>query len=135
MFHRNDMILLKDLKVGSKFFEANYRNPLIYVLMELTIDPQKPNAIEYHRRKLKSNEIEVIKVGGMNVLNTYHVFKFTHRDRSSFVAGFQACMRLYHDNVDAKTKAQIGLQNDLSSYMLMNREYQNWKINIDSNGQ
>ena len=64
MFHRNDMILLKDLKVGSKFFEANYRNPLIYVLMELTIDPQKPNAIEYHRRKPAGSGVSLDRLFG-----------------------------------------------------------------------
>lgn len=126
---RSDAILLKDMKIGQKFYESDYNDPLVYVLLDLIIDDNKPDDIEYVIRIYKTDIVETKKVHGIGVRDRYYGFKFVRRDRSSYIAGFQACMRLYHKYMQIFDKQNAGLDNPLNTYMTMYDEYNKWVKN------
>jgi len=126
---RGDAILFKDMKIGQKFYEYDYHDPLVYVLLDINIDDNKPDDIEYVVRIYKTDQIETKKIHGNGIRDTHYGFKFVRRDRSSYVAGFQACMRLYHEHMQIFDRQNAGLDNDFNTYMEMNKEYNKWVNN------
>ena len=58
------------------------------------------------------------------------MFKFVRRDRSSYIAGFQACMDLYHEHMQIFDQQNAGLDDSLQTYMTMYDKYGKWVKNI-----
>jgi len=127
---RPDAILLKDAKIGQKFYEADYTDPLVYVLLDVEIDDSNPDKIYYVSRIYKTDVIEKKSISGEGVRDRHHVFKFVRRDRSSFLAGFQACMDLYHNHMQPFDRQNAGINDGLNTYMTMYNKYGKWVKNI-----
>ena len=128
--YRPDAILLKDMKIGQKFYEPDYQDPLVYVLLDITIDDAKPDEISYVARIYKSDEIIKKTMSGTDVRDRQYFFKYIRRDRTSYIAGFQACMKMYHDHMQPFDRENAGLDNPFHSYQTMTNAYRNWVKNL-----
>jgi len=128
---RPDAILLKDMKIGQKFYEADYTNPLVYELLDLFVDDQDPDKIAYVVRVYKTDVIEKKGVNGDGVRDRQYVFRYVRRDRSSYIAGFQACMKLYHEHMQPFDRSNAGIDDGWNTYNTMYQMYRRWVKNIE----
>jgi len=127
---RPDALLLKDMKIGQKFYEPDYTNPLVYVLLDVITDDTKPDEIHYVVRIFKTDVIEKKSINGTGIRDRQHMFKFVRRDRSSFIAGFQACMDLYHSHMQPFDRQNAGIDSPYNTYLTMYDKYNKWVKNI-----
>ena len=127
---RPDAILLKDMKIGQKFYEADYKDPLVYVLLDFFIDNNDPDKISWVAKIYKTSEIIKKTISGQGMRDRHYVFKYVRRDRSSYIAGFQACMRLYHDHMQSFDRHNAGLDNQFNTYNTMYDQYNKWIKNL-----
>jgi hypothetical protein len=129
--YRPDALLIKDMKIGQKYYEADFQDPLVYVLLDVFVDDQDPDKIGWVCKVFKTNDIIKKSAKGSGVRDRQHVFKYVRRDRSSYVAGFQACMKIYHEHMQVFDKQNAGLDTPMHSYNTMGTSYRNWVRNIE----
>jgi hypothetical protein len=55
--YRPDALLIKDMKIGQKYYEADFQDPLVYVLLDVFVDDQDPDKIGWVCKVFKTHDI------------------------------------------------------------------------------
>jgi hypothetical protein len=124
----NDLVKIRELKKGDKFYGAH--DEVIHVFMECTVDEAKPQDIAYVARTFKSMEYNKYAIHGMDAINTM-VYRYTGRDRSSFLAGFRAAMKICTAHMGSVDKENAGVDEMFNQHMTMMKAYKEWTKNFD----
>lgn len=114
--------------MGDLFYSNDHQDNCVYELLDLVIIQGNKDWYKYIRKKHKRNDIQTIIVQGINCLER-PIIRFQRRDKSSFIAGFRACIQLYHNHVNDWDKQNAGLDNDLKCHIKMHEKYNLWKYN------
>ena len=124
----NDLVKIRELKKGDKFYGAH--DELIHVFMECTVDETKPDDIAYVTRTLRSRDYNKYAIHGMDAINT-QVYRYTGRDRSSYLAGFRAATRICVPHMGSVDKENAGVDEMFTQYLTMMKAYREWIKNFD----
>jgi hypothetical protein len=124
----NGLVKLYELKKGDKFY--SFDDNLIYVLHDCTVDMNDPDNIKWRGRRYKSADInETHQIHGMGVRDMEY-YKYTGRDRSSFMAGFREAIMLCNKHMGSIDKENAGIDNPVAVHMTMLTRYREWCKNL-----
>jgi hypothetical protein len=124
----NCLVKLRDLKKGEKFYGAH--DELIHVFIECTVDETKPDDIAYVVRTFRSRDIHKYAIHGLNAIDT-QVYRYTGRDRSSFLAGFRSAIKICTPHMGKVEMENAGVSEPFNQFMTMMNAYKEWTKNFD----
>lgn len=121
-------VKLYELKKGDKFY--NFDDNLIYVLWDCTVDMNDPDTIKWRGKLWKTDDIpETRMIHGVGVRDIEY-YKYTGRDRSSFIAGFRYAMMVCTKYMGPYEMTNAGVDSPVSQHLTMLKEYKKWKENL-----
>ena len=124
----NPLVKLYELKKGDKFYDP-YED-LIYILIDCDVDMNDPDTIKWRAKAYKTDEIpETRQMRGMGVRDLEY-YKYTGRDRNSFLAGFRSAVKICGKHMGSIEKENAGVNDSLAIHMTMLKAYKRWKENI-----
>lgn len=119
------MVRLYELQEGEWFYN---QEGLILEMVTCDYDPVNPDIIEYAAKILKSDSYEHIRIQGHGVGEQYY-YRYTGRDRSSFIAGFKMAMSLMLPYMGKFDLENTELENPIQQHLTMLKQYDKWKKN------
>jgi hypothetical protein len=125
----NELVKIRELKKGDKFYGAH--DELIHVFIECEFDETKPDDIKYAVRTFKSTEHNKYAIHTLNAIDTM-VYRYTGRDRSSYLAGFRAALRICTPHMGSVDKENAGVDTLLTQHLTMMKAYKEWTKNFDN---
>ena len=125
----NGLAKLYELKRGDKFYYS-FEDGLIYVLWDCKVDMNDPDQIEWRGRLYKSRDIaETRHIAGPGVRDLEY-YRFTGRDRNSYMAGFREAITLCNKHMGSIDKENAGIDNPVTVHMTMLARYREWCKNL-----
>lgn len=121
-------VKLYELQQGEKFYDAH--NNLIYVMIECDHDENNPDWIQYKAKQFRTGALVNKTINGKNARDMQY-YRYTGRDKSSFLAGFRAAMRICIAHMGKFDIENAGLENPVEEYIIMMKSYKEWKRNIE----
>ena len=125
---KNDLVKIRELKRGDKFYGAH--DEMIHVFMECIVDETNPDEIIYATRIFKSWNYNKYKIHGLDAINM-QVYRYTGRDRSSYLAGFRAAVRTCTPYMGSVEMENAGVNEIFTQHMTMLKAYREWCKNFD----
>lgn len=119
-------VKLYDLKRGEKFYDMD---GLACEFLDCEYDPNTPDVIKYRARQLNYMIAGNRSIHGQGVAEREYL-RCRGRDRSSYMAGFTAAMKLCTANMGIFDLENAGLDNPVSQHLRMLEEYVKWKKNV-----
>ncbi|MFA5207517.1 MAG: hypothetical protein WC428_02555 [Candidatus Paceibacterota bacterium] len=124
----NGLVKLRDLKKGEKFYGKF--DEMIHVMVECIYDETKPDDIAYITRLLKAKDVNKYAIHTINAIDI-EVYRYTGRDRSSFLAGFRSAIKICIPHMGKVEMENAGINDLLSQHMTMINAYKKWTKNFD----
>jgi len=119
-------VKLYDLKKGEKFYDMD---GLALEFIDCEYDPNTPDIIKYRARQLQFQVAESRTMYGEDVSEREYL-RCRGRDRSSYMAGFMAAMKLCSSNMGKFDLENAGLDNPVMQHLTMMKEFEKWKKNV-----
>jgi hypothetical protein len=119
-------IKLIDLRMGDKFYSLD--DDLIYVVIAVSYDENKPNEIKYSARRLNSNIITYHTIHSDNAKDLC-VYKYTGRNMTSFLAGYRYAMNRCIKHMGLFDRENAGFNDNFKTHMTMLEDYKRWITN------
>jgi hypothetical protein len=119
-------VKLYNLKRGEKFYDMD---GIACEFLDCVYDPNTPDVIKYRARQLHFMVAEYRSIYGQGAAEREYL-RCKGRDRSSYMAGFTAAMKLCTSNMGKFDLENAGLDNPVSQHLKMLEEYVKWKKNI-----
>lgn len=126
----SDQVKIYDLKAGDRFY--GYYDGLVYIFISCEYDPLIPDKISIRMKPVLVGRVAMdvsCIYSGLDIAERILVYRYTGRNRGSFMAGFTRAMALCTKHMGKFDLENAELDNPVLQHMTMLKEYKLWKKN------